>query len=81
MHETEPDRQFGPVAEETNAPVGASDTEKIIITLLMRIYDLQFAQLYLLNPTTAEEVFESHEKGELGNPKMWIPDFDERKAE
>jgi hypothetical protein len=85
VREVEPDKQFSdtdvpqellPLVEST----GPSEAERIIITLLMRIYDLQYAQLYVANPTVADEVFESHNRGELGNPKMFIPDFGTEEA-
>jgi hypothetical protein len=79
MQEVKPDQQFNTTGAEALVPKGAAPTEAelIIITLLMRLYDLQWAQLHVMNERIAEEVFASHEKGVIGNPQMFIPEIKE----
>lgn len=79
MREVPRDKQFDTAGAEdllssTKETTGPSEAELIIITLLMRLYDLSYAHLYAINPTIADEVFAAHDKGELGNPQMYLPE-------
>lgn len=85
MHESEPDNQFpdDPKVEQ-ELPTGVteiegvaapSQAELIQIALLMRIYDAQMELLRHFNPTAAEVVYEAHERGEHGNPPVFLPDW------
>ncbi len=50
-----------------------SETDLAVIALLMRIYDLQLANLNAVDPDRANEIYEAHEKGEHFNPMLFIP--------
>lgn len=52
---------------------GPSETDLVIIALLMRIYDLNLALLSHFNKPQADEVYEAHAKGDHFNPKIYIP--------
>lgn len=78
MHEVEPDKQFD--RTEELAPVlvsGPSETELVMIALLMRIYDVNSAILAALDEGKANQVYEAHERGENFNPPVFIPDVQE----
>lgn len=55
--------------------VGGSPTEGelVIISLLMRLYDVQLAILNEMNEDRANEVFDHHDNGGHFNPKIFIP--------
>lgn len=52
---------------------GPSETELVIIGLLMRIYDAQMALLGAHYEEAAAELWDIHEAGGHRNPTMWIP--------
>lgn len=52
---------------------GPSETELVIVALLMRIYDVQSALLAHFDEARANEVYETHEKGGHFNPQIFIP--------
>lgn len=57
--------------EAQNAPTQA---ELVIISLLMRLYDLQLALLSSVNEKRANEIYATHEKGGTFNPNIFIPE-------
>lgn len=59
----------------SDAQNGPSETELVIIALLMRLYDLNLAQLASVDADRADEVYEAHSKGEHFNPQVFIPQF------
>lgn len=56
---------------------GPSETELVIVSLLMRLYDLNLAILNHLDENRANEIYEAHEKGEHFNPPVFIPEVPE----
>lgn len=52
-----------------------SSENLIIISLLMRLYDLNMALLNESNRAVADRVYSAHMNGETFNPKMYIPEF------
>lgn len=74
-------------AERTRAPVVVpeptlleaqpSTESKIIISLLMRIYDVQMALLTKVDPETADKLFDAHEEGKDFNPTIYIPEIND----
>lgn len=52
-----------------------STESKIIISLLMRIYDVQMALLTKVDPDTADKLYDAHERGEDFNPTIYIPEI------
>jgi len=64
-------------AEELPAQLmstGPSETELVIVALLMRLYDLNLAILSNLDEARADEIYEAHEKGGHFNPPIFIPE-------
>lgn len=79
MRETTRDNQFPsdpkePGLEATAAP---SETELVIVALLMRLYDLNLAILSTMDEKRADEIYEAHEKGGHFNPPVFIPSSEE----
>lgn len=60
--------------EAQQISVGPSETELVIVSLLMRLYDVQMAILTSMDEDKANQVYESHEKGEHFNPPIFVPD-------
>lgn len=54
-----------------------STESKIIISLLMRIYDVQMALLSNVDKATADKLYDAHERGEDFNPTIYIPEIGE----
>lgn len=54
-----------------------TESELAIISLLMRLYDINMALLNHLDRDTADAIFESHQKGQHFNPEIFIPNFDD----
>ena len=52
-----------------------SEESRIIIALLMRIYDVQMALLSNVNKTEADRIYDAHAKGEDFNPQIFIPEI------
>lgn len=48
------------------------DIQLAQLTLLMRIYDVQLANLNLRSSSDADEVFDLHENGRTANPPIWM---------
>ena len=81
MHETTRDSKWVEegTGEELPAQLvttGPSETELVIVSLLMRLYDLNLAILATMNEARADEIYEAHEKGGHFNPPIFIPDAD-----
>lgn len=82
MKEVNRDEKFpndpkGDAAEELPALMGntgPSETELVIVSLLMRLYDLNLAILSHLDEKRADEIYEAHEKGAHFNPTIFIPE-------
>lgn len=51
-----------------------SETELVIVSLMMRLYDLNLAILSHLDEQRADEIYEAHEKGEHFNPPIFVPE-------
>lgn len=47
--------------------------QAVIITLLMRLYDIQMASLSFINKEVADELYDAHARGESSNPQIYIP--------
>lgn len=60
---------------------GPSETDKIIVTMLMRLYDVQMAILSLMNKPTADEIFDAHNQGGHFNPEIYVPEYETRPVE
>lgn len=56
---------------------GPSETELVIVSLLMRLYDINLAILNHLNESRADEIYEAHEKGEHFNPPIFVPEVND----
>lgn len=79
MREVPRDNQFPNegVPSDDFAPVlssGPSETELVIVALLMRIYDTNVEILRALDEDKADAVWELHEQGGHANPPIFIPD-------
>lgn len=74
MHESEPIKGLEE-RENSTAPDEPSTESKIIISLLMRIYDVQMAMLSHMSKDTADRLYEAHENGEDYNPTIFIPEI------
>ena len=78
MRETTRDEQFP--QEYGNEITGEiletspSETELVIVSLLMRLYDLNLAILNHLDENRANEIYEAHEKGLHFNPPIFVPE-------
>lgn len=57
-----------------------SQESKIIISLLMRIYDVQMALLTKVDPDTADKIYDAHERGEDFNPTIYIPEINDAES-
>lgn len=57
-------------AKKTSGP---SEAELVIISLLMRIYDVNLALLSHFNSEVADEIHDGHAEGKSFNPPMFIP--------
>jgi hypothetical protein len=61
-------------------PVGPSafdrliESQMVVISLLMRIYDIQLALLSNVDDENATRIYETHERGGHFNPPVFIPD-------
>jgi hypothetical protein len=77
MHESEPLKGLNePVfLPEQVLEAQPSEESKIIIALLMRIYDVQMALLTKVDPDTADRIYDAHERGEDFNPTIYIPEI------
>lgn len=51
-----------------------SETELVIVSLLMRLNDIGMAILTHMDEEKANQVYEAHEKGEHFNPPVFIPE-------
>lgn len=60
---------------------GPSETDLVIVSLLMRLYDLNLALLAHFDQKRADEVYEAHEKGEHFNPPVFIPEVSDTDTE
>lgn len=68
-----PDR---PMLVVPPAPAAATEeNQRAILTVLMRIYDVQMAILSYTNKKAADEIYDMHSRGELANPEFFIMDF------
>lgn len=68
----EPTAEELPPAELVST--GPSETELVIVSLLMRLYDLNLAILSTMDEKRADEIYEAHEKGGHFNPPVFIPE-------
>lgn len=65
------------------APVGQvltsspSEETLVIISLLMRLYDIQMAHLSAVDENRANQIYEAHEKGDHFNPEIFIPSLED----
>lgn len=79
MKEVEPDEKWIDESTESNDSGSGevagrpSETELVIVALLMRLYDINLALLAHYDPARADEIFEAHEKGGTFNPPIFIP--------
>lgn len=53
------------------------ETQLIIVSLLMRLYDLNMALLSVQAPKIADDIFDHHAKGGHYNPEIFIPNYRE----
>lgn len=53
------------------------EVELVIVSLLMRLYDLNLALLAETSQKRADEVYDAHKKGEHFNPPIFVPQVDE----
>lgn len=60
------------VKQQINQP---SEESKIIIALLMRIYDVQMALLSHASKGDADKLYDAHARGEDFNPQIFIPEI------
>lgn len=92
MHESEPlqglitpEQAQAFIESINNPPVLLESTpsteSRIIITLLMRLYDIQMALLSNVNHNAADRIFDKHAEGELFNPQMFIVDIVDEEVE
>lgn len=63
--------ELAPVVSETKP----SEYQLAIISLLMRLYDINMALLSHFDEDSANEIYETHEKGGHFNPQIFIPNF------
>lgn len=78
MREVPRDEQFPDRSKEKSTGgehTGSDQTQLAILTMLMRIYDLQMALLNASDPEVADRIFEEHNRGGHFNPMIYIPDF------
>lgn len=57
-------------SEPQNAP---SETELVIVSLLMRLYDINMAMLSKVDPVMADKVWDAHNEGKHFNPEIYVP--------
>lgn len=67
----------------TDVPVATLETtgefeallegQSVIITLLMRLYDIEMANLSFVNKAVADQLYDAHARGEHSNPAIYIP--------
>lgn len=57
-----------------------STESKIVISLLMRIYDVQMALLTKVDPDTADRIYDTHQRGEDFNPTIYIPEINDAES-
>lgn len=77
MREVPRDKQFedaGILPELVSAP---STNELVMITLMMRLYDIQLALLSHINKTQADELYDLHNEGGHLNPLIFIPEVED----
>lgn len=55
---------------DTTAP---SETELVIVSLLMRLYDIQMALLSNVDKPLADSIYDTHNNGGHFNPEIFIP--------
>lgn len=55
-----------------------STESKVVITMLMRLYDIQMAMLNEMNPDVADRIYDAHDKGEFFNPEIFIPEIKDK---
>lgn len=59
---------------ENTAPAASpSETELVIVALLMRNYDISMALLSHFDKETADRIYDAHENGGTFNPPIFIP--------
>lgn len=68
---------FEPVVLEAEP----SEESRIIIAMLMRIYDVQMALLTKVDPENADRIYDAHEAGETFNPTIYIPEVNDVQEE
>ena len=68
---------FNVTGEPVALEAQPSTESKIIIAMLMRIYDVQMAMLSHLNKPMADKIYDAHEAGKDFNPTIYIPEIDD----
>lgn len=71
--DAENDGEAGTEFEAVLESTGPSETELVMVALLMRLYDINMALLSHVNKQTADSIYEAHEKGGHFNPPIFIP--------
>lgn len=56
---------------------GPREVELVIVSLLMRLYDLNLALLAETSQKRADEVYNAHTKGEHFNPPIFVPEVND----
>lgn len=56
---------------------GPSETDLVIVSLLMRLYDIQMALLSKVDKELADSIYDTHNGGGHFNPQIFIPSTDE----
>jgi hypothetical protein len=63
--------------ESSLESTGPSETELVIVALLMRLYDVNMALLSHFDKPTADKIYDTHNEGGSFNPQIFIPSPDE----
>lgn len=58
---------------DTSTPVVIDENSLVIISLLMRLYDIQMALLSEMNKDLADSIYDTHALGGHFNPQIFIP--------
>lgn len=74
MREVPRDDKWGEENTPNTTAGSPSEAELVIISLLMRLYDIQMALLNEANEKRADAIYEAHEQGGHFNPEIFIPD-------
>ena len=75
MHESEPIKGLKEPVFLPEIVSEPSEESRIIIALLMRLYDVQMALLTKVDPETADKLYDDHEAGKDFNPTIYIPEL------